>query len=98
MSVSIVLSIALLLLSLAGMADAAPADGAGRASAARVNINTASAEVLDELLAGIGPRKAAAIVAWRRQHGRFRSVSQLMEVKGIGPAFLERNRDRLAVQ
>jgi competence protein ComEA len=64
---------------------------------AKVNINTASAEDLAEMLTGIGASKAAAIVAHREQHGAFKSVEELMSVKGIGEATLEKNRDRISL-
>jgi len=61
----------------------------------RVNINTATAEELVEGLKGIGPKKAQAIVVYRDKHGPFTNVEQLKQVKGIGPATLARNQDRL---
>ncbi|WP_210397665.1 ComEA family DNA-binding protein [Motiliproteus sediminis] len=62
-----------------------------------VDVNTASAVELAERLQGIGASKAAAIVAYREQHGPFASVEELVAVKGIGDALLARNRDRLRV-
>lgn len=53
-----------------------------------VDLNTASADQLDEL-PGIGPATAAAIVAHREQFGPFSSVDDLADVKGIGPAKIE---------
>jgi competence protein ComEA len=53
-----------------------------------VDLNTASAEQLDAL-PGVGPATSKAIVAYRSSHGRFRSVTELLEVPGIGPAKLE---------
>jgi competence protein ComEA len=41
-------------------------------------------------LPGIGPVLAGRIVAWREEHGRFRSLEELADVEGIGPALLER--------
>lgn len=65
-------------------------------AAGPVNINTASeAELL--VLDGIGPAKARAIVAYREQHGAFKSVDQLANVDGIGLKTIERNRARLTV-
>jgi len=64
---------------------------------AKVNINSATAEALQKELAGIGAAKAAAIVAYREENGPFTSVDELIEVKGIGKALLDRNRDRLAL-
>ncbi|MEC8379275.1 MAG: ComEA family DNA-binding protein [Myxococcota bacterium] len=54
---------------------------------AAVNINTASVNELDAL-PGIGPSKAAAIVAHREANGPFASCSALTDVKGIGAATL----------
>ncbi|MDX5371142.1 MAG: helix-hairpin-helix domain-containing protein [Pseudomonadaceae bacterium] len=65
--------------------------------AARVNLNTADAATLEEGLLGIGPTKAQAIVEHRNSNGPFASVDELLEVKGIGPATLEKNRGRLSV-
>lgn len=67
------------------------------AFAATVNINTADVPTLAAELTGIGPAKAQAIVVWREANGPFRSVDQLVEVKGIGLATLEKNRDRIEI-
>jgi competence protein ComEA len=48
-------------------------------------------------LAGVGETKAKAIVAYRDANGPFASVDELLEVKGIGKAILDRNRDKLEV-
>ena len=50
-----------------------------------VNINTAT-QVELETLPGVGAVTAQRILAWRTQHGRFTSVTQLQQVSGIGPA------------
>lgn len=67
------------------------------AQLSRVNINQASADTLVRELSGIGPAKAQAIVDYRLAQGEFASVDELLEVKGIGVATLERNRERLAI-
>jgi competence protein ComEA len=61
-----------------------------------VDLNSATPEQLDTL-PGIGPVTAAAIVAWRDANGRFSSVDQLGDVDGIGPARLDKLRDRVHV-
>ncbi|MDQ2702988.1 MAG: helix-hairpin-helix domain-containing protein [Pseudomonadota bacterium] len=68
----------------------------GSANAAdRVNINTADAAAIDAALVNIGRAKAEAIVAYRDEHGAFKSAEQLAQVKGIGLKTVEKNRDRL---
>ncbi|HZX16642.1 MAG TPA: helix-hairpin-helix domain-containing protein [Pseudomonas sp.] len=62
----------------------------------KVNLNTADAATLQRELLGVGEVKAQAIVAYRDEHGDFASVDELLEVKGIGEATLERNRDKLS--
>lgn len=61
----------------------------------QININSADAEELAQSLSGIGRKKAEAIVNYREQFGFFTDAEQLLEVPGIGPSFLERNRSKL---
>jgi competence ComEA-like helix-hairpin-helix protein len=63
----------------------------------KVNINTADADAIHQALIDIGPSKAAAIVAWRKQHGAFHSADQLTQVKGIGLKTIEKNRSYIVV-
>jgi competence protein ComEA len=63
----------------------------------QVDINTADADTLALALDGVGITRAEAIVAYREEHGRFVRIDDLQEVSGIGPATLERNRERLRV-
>ena len=53
-------------------------------------------EQLDQL-DGVGPATAQKIVAYRQQHGGFRSVDELDQVPGIGPKRLAALRDHLRV-
>lgn len=52
-------------------------------AADKININTASADEL-QLLNGVGPSTANAIVQYREQNGAFASVEDLVNVKGVG--------------
>jgi competence protein ComEA len=63
---------------------------------ATVNINTAGADEL-KALPGIGPAKAEAIVEYRKQHGNFKSVEELKNVKGIGDGIYNRLKDEATV-
>jgi competence protein ComEA len=77
-----------------GVALAAPpilAETATPALAGVVNVNTATSDEL-QLLPGIGEARAKAVIALRKQRGGFKSVNELLEVKGIGEAGLERLR------
>ena len=54
-----------------------------------ININTASADELEQL-PGVGPVTAARIVEYRTKHGNYSSVSDLLGVSGIGEAKLSK--------
>ncbi len=64
----------------------------------KVNINSADTDTLARELNGIGMAKARAIVDYRETHGAFASVDELLEVKGIGTAILQKNLNKLAVE
>lgn len=49
-----------------------------------VDINKANAETISKSLANIGPKKAEAIVQYRKEHGDFKTIKDLENVKGIG--------------
>jgi competence ComEA-like helix-hairpin-helix protein len=63
----------------------------------KININTADSATLQQLYR-IGPATAAKIIAYREEHGPFRSIEQIMEVKGIGPATFDRIKDQITVE
>ena len=71
---------------------------AGKPAAAMsgVNINKASAEEIAAALNGIGPAKAEAIVAYRKEHGPFKTLADLGNVKGVGEKTLEKNASLIA--
>lgn len=72
----------------------APAPGDD--SRALIDLNTSDAGALEQL-PGVGPAIAARIIEHREKNGPFRSVDDLIEVSGIGPATLEKIRDRATV-
>lgn len=70
-------------------AGGSPEEGAGpAATGAAIDLNTATAAQLEEL-PKVGPVLAQRIVEHREQIGGFRSVEELDDVSGIGPAMME---------
>lgn len=63
----------------------------------KVDINSADATTLAQVMDGVGIVKAQEIVAHRELNGKFQSVDQLMEVSGIGLATVEKNRHLIMV-
>jgi len=67
------------------------------ALAAPLNINTADAPALAKSIKGVGSKRAEAIVAYRKEHGPFKTVDELTKVKGINAKIVEDNRSNLTV-
>lgn len=63
-----------------------------------VNINLANAKELEVNLVGVGPKKALAIIEYRELNGPFFSAQELINVKGIGPKTLEKNKENILVR
>jgi competence protein ComEA len=63
----------------------------------RIDLSSASAEDLCRL-SGVGPALAERVVAWREDHGGFRSVDDLAQVKGIGERKLETLRPHVVAR
>jgi competence protein ComEA len=82
--------------SVLGAAPAADSPGAGSVPTAPVDLNVATMAELDTL-PGIGPATAQAILTYRERNGPFRTIDDLGEVRGIGPARLDALRDLVRV-
>jgi len=63
---------------------------------AKVNVNTASAKELEQLN-GVGPSTAEAIVKYRQEHGKFKTIDELDNVSRIGPATIEKFRSQVSL-
>lgn len=79
------------LVGLAGLADGAGAAGRSPSTLGVVNINTANSEEL-QLLPGVGPVRAQAILAQRKDQGGYTRIEDLARVRGIGDSMLEKLR------
>ena len=62
---------------------------AERAPTQLVDLNTSDAETL-QTLPGIGPAKAAAIIAYREEHGPFAALQDVANVPGISEQMTEK--------
>ncbi|MDX1640644.1 MAG: phospholipase D-like domain-containing protein [Balneolaceae bacterium] len=62
-----------------------------------ININTADEETL-QALTGIGPTYASRIVQYRLEHGLFRDVEELTNIRGIGPVTMQKLRPYVTVE
>jgi len=84
-------------LSLSGIAShPAVAEGDAAPSRKTVNINQATSAELARL-PRVGPKLADRIVAHRAQHGSFKRIEDLMEVKGVGEKMFASLKPYLAV-
>jgi competence protein ComEA len=65
-------------------------------AADKININTANAEEL-QMLDGVGPATASAIIEYREANDGFDTVGELASVKGIGNKKLQSLSDDVTV-
>ncbi len=61
-----------------------------------VNINTATSQELQQV-PGIGPATAEKILQMRKSYGAFKSVDDLLAIRGLGPKRLEKMRKYLTI-
>lgn len=67
------------------------------AATSQVDINSADADTLALALDGVGLSKAREIVAHRERFGEFKNLEDLQQVRGIGPATIAANRDKILI-
>ena len=65
-------------------------------AADKISLDQASIEQLQQLN-GIGQKKAEAIIEYRQKNGKFKTIEDIQQVKGIGPALFAKNKDKLAL-
>jgi len=94
------LALLLLLAGGTGMAWSAPpqSDQAAPYDGPVVNINSADAATLAEVLTGVGLSRAEAIIDHRETYGAFANVYELANVKGIGERTVELNEPRIVLR
>ena len=85
--------------SMAFAADTATTDAQAttqQVDSAKLPINSATAEQF-MALKGIGKKKADAIIAWRTEHGGFKTLEELAEVNGISERFVSEHQAELTL-
>ena len=88
---------AFLVLSMMGIIGAPAAIAAEENSGGKININSADVERLTDL-PGIGPSYAQRIVDYRKEFGPFKTIEDLLNVRGIGDRTFEKIRDRITTR
>ncbi len=90
--VTLVIALAVSLSFLPLIAQQAGAKGGDQ----KININTAS---LDELqkLPRVGPQVAQRIIDYRKEHGNFKKIEEIMKVRGIGERTFNQMKDLITV-
>ena len=66
------------------------------AAHAAVDLNSATAADLQDV-SGIGPKKAEAIVEYRKKNGQFKTVDDLDKVPGFGKSTVDKVRKDLTI-
>lgn len=106
---ALALSVAITAAPIPAWADNAPKDqkpAAAKAEKAKrgqkdfvqVNINSADAKTLSKVLLRVGKKRAAAIVAYREEHGPFETAEDLAKVRGVSKRMVRINADRILLQ
>lgn len=70
--------------------------GSEEPASGKINLNTASKEMLMQLR-GIGEARALDIIRYREEHGGFRSIEDIMNISGIKNAAFEKIKDDITV-
>lgn len=69
---------------------------ASEAKSKKININTASVEELQKL-PRIGANVAQRIVDFRKEHGKFKRIEEIMKVRGIGEKIFKKMKNLITV-
>jgi competence protein ComEA len=62
---------------------------------AKIDLNKADAKTLSKSVKGIGQKRAEAVVKYREDHGKFKSIEDLAKVKGFGHRFVQSHLSKL---
>ena len=82
-------------LSFPSLSDSLPHHTVIQHHAQKINLNTADIKTLIGSFQRIGKIRAEAIVNYRQQHGGFKSVAELAQIRGLGQTFVSRHLKQL---
>jgi competence protein ComEA len=66
-----------------------------QSSNTKIDLNKADANILAKSVKGIGQKRAEAIVNYRKEHGHFKSIEELAQVRGFGKQFVKKHLAQL---
>lgn len=96
-TILLLMGLALASLNITALAEETDAGSSTDSVMIYVDINNDGAVKMADLLDGVGQSKAQAIVDYRDANGPFSAPEDLLNVKGIGPATLEKNRSKIRI-
>ncbi|PTY37296.1 hypothetical protein BGP77_03480 [Saccharospirillum sp. MSK14-1] len=96
-TILLLLSLTLAALNVNAVAEESDSGSTPESVVIYVDINNDDATKMADLLEGVGQSKAQAIVDYREENGAFIAPEDLLNVTGIGPATLEKNRDKIRI-
>jgi competence protein ComEA len=88
--------IGLVLVAVFALSFVSPLQAQSKGTAKKVNINTANLEEL-QTLPRIGEKVAQRIIDYRKEHGQFERIEELMKVQGVGEKIFKQIKDKIEV-
>jgi len=88
--------IGLVLVAVLALSFLSPLQAQSKTTAKKVNINTANSEEL-QTLPRIGEKVAQRIIDYRKEHGQFKKIEELMKVQGVGEKIFKQIKDKIEV-
>ncbi len=95
---ALILSLPVLLLTPVAATSAQAQEAEAAVQVRTINVNTADAQTLADVLQGVGLSRAEEIIRYREAYGPFKTIDELIDVKGIGPATLDKNRTFITLE
>lgn len=89
-------TVGLVLVAVFALSLLSPLQAQSKPAEKKVNINTANLEEL-QTLPRIGEKVAQRIIDYRKEHGEFKKIEELMKVQGVGEKIFKLIKDKIEV-